>query len=390
MRVKSKKPIVLIVSPIYPPYMGGASTYFSTLVELLRDRVDFLIYTMHCKGERKIEHQHPGKSSVRIFRTQPYLLESSRVKKYLVAPPATFMALFRFWLRYRPIIHAHSNGIFGFLPSVFSRLFRVPMLKEVQDLSNTPYNLRRGNVKRFVATGRTVAEKLKAIGIPDEKILMYPALNPPLCKRLAEEMKKKQPKSGSDGRGKIRVLFVGWLNNRVKGVDVLLEAFKIIEEKKANGEVTLKGSISLTLIGDGPDRSYCQEYIKSNRLKNIKLAGSQDYPTTLHRIGECDIVVLPSREEANPRVVLEAFQFGKPVIATRVGGTPELITNNENGLLVASESPLELANAILELAGDPELRNKLGENGKRFLESMPTWEDLADDIYKEYLSMYKI
>ena len=99
----------------------------------------------------------------------------------------------------------------------------------------------------------------------------------------------------------------------------------------------------------------------------------------------CDILVLSSAsDEGNPRVILESFQFSRPVIATAAGGTPELIEDGENGLLPPPKNPEEFANAILRLSRDPKLREKLGRNGKKFLDKLPTWDDLARDIHEIY------
>lgn len=85
-----------------------------------------------------------------------------------------------------------------------------------------------------------------------------------------------------------------------------------------------------------------------------------DVRSLLH---ECDIFALSSHTEGLPNVVLEAFACRKPVVATSVGGTPEVVQQDENGFLVPAGEMGLFADAILKLASDPELRRNMGDNG---------------------------
>ena len=87
------KPVVLISTPLYPPYTGGAPTYFSTLVNVLKKRVDFVIYTMQTPDKDRLERE----DNVYIYRIQPYMLYSPTTLKYLVIPPKTLISLFLLW-----------------------------------------------------------------------------------------------------------------------------------------------------------------------------------------------------------------------------------------------------------------------------------------------------
>ena len=80
------------------------------------------------------------------------------------------------------------------------------------------------------------------------------------------------------------------------------------------------------------------------------------------------MLALPSWTEGLPLVVLEAMAHGKPVVATPVGGTPELVTDGETGLLVPPRDPQALAAALQRLLEDAELSRRLGEAGRRRVE----------------------
>src|SRR5439155_6486410 len=85
-------------------------------------------------------------------------------------------------------------------------------------------------------------------------------------------------------------------------------------------------------------------------------------------LARSQMMVLPSRSEGISLTVLEAMACGLPVVATRVGGTPEVVVEGETGLLVPSCDPAALAKAILRLRRDPEVCSRMGEAGRRRVE----------------------
>ena len=101
------------------------------------------------------------------------------------------------------------------------------------------------------------------------------------------------------------------------------------------------------------------------------------------------ILVVPSRMESIPQVIKEAFFLRVPVIATSVGGVPELINDGENGVLVPSEDPEKLLSAINNLLGNKELANKLVESGYDFVIKNLTWESLLPKYLQFYEKLLK-
>ena len=126
---------------------------------------------------------------------------------------------------------------------------------------------------------------------------------------------------------------------------------------------------------------------RMNLEERIQMKGSLSYEETLKNINECNVLVLPSRSEANPRVILEAFQFGKPVIATNVGGVSDIVTNEKTGLLIEGNNPEKLAQAILRLESDKNLQKRLCKNEQQFVKSLPNCTELHNkilEIYQQY------
>ena len=155
---------------------------------------------------------------------------------------------------------------------------------------------------------------------------------------------------GLDSRTKV-VLSVGRLS-REKGHADLIRAFPGVRE--------LLGSVPvrLVLVGEGPERSRIEELCRSLRLTNaVTLAGQQDDPNPYYAIA--DVFALPSHSEGSPNVLLEAMAAGIPVVATAVGGVPELASNGRDALLVNKHDRAGLASAVAQLILDHALSDRL-------------------------------
>jgi glycosyltransferase involved in cell wall biosynthesis len=133
-----------------------------------------------------------------------------------------------------------------------------------------------------------------------------------------------------------------------KRVDVLLDA------------CAAAGTSRVEIFGDGPLRADLEAQAQRLRL-DATFHG--DVPDLRDRLRDLDLFVLPSRDENLPMVLLEAMAAAVPVVATRVGGVPELIEDGVSGRVVAPEQVEPLAAAIRELAGDPERRLSLARAG---------------------------
>ena len=105
---------------------------------------------------------------------------------------------------------------------------------------------------------------------------------------------------------------------------------------------------------------------------------------TMEKLKASTILVVPSRMESIPQVIKEAFYLKIPVIATNVGGIPELITNNETGILIPPNDPKKLENSINKLLEDDEIANKISEKGYEFVINNLTWEILLPKYVKFY------
>ena len=360
---------VLVCSPLYLPDRGGASTYFSNIIDDLEDRVDFIVYTCRVKGAPRWEKH--GRTSV--LRIQPHLLNSHPLLRYLILPPVTFFQILCLRIRHGPfVMHAHSNGLYGLLASLLSSVLRIPMVKEVQDTSDRGIVLRSGKVHRWISTGEYVKDRLLSFGIPPGKVKVFPSVNPTSLDREI----KRLPKAAK-GQS-VRFAYVGGLFNRIKGVDVLIDAFRKASE---NGP-----EMELWIMGDGPDKGSLED--RARGLK-VRFTGQIPHERLIVELDRCDVVVLASHEEANPRCLIEGYALGLPAIATDVGGVKEELIDGRTGILVKDGDVDGFAKAMERMARDPELRRRLGEGGKEFLGSLPRWEDLVSEIHFMYREMWE-
>lgn len=141
-----------------------------------------------------------------------------------------------------------------------------------------------------------------------------------------------------------------------KGFDVLLNAISLVHDQDAE--------TGFALFGDGPCREALQQQIAALGLAGVVILVG--FRGDLDRyVPHLDMLVLPSHTEGLPNVVLEACAAGVPVVATSVGGTPEVIEDGVSGLLVPPGDPVSLASAICEMLGDEEGARDMAFQGRQ-------------------------
>jgi len=223
-------------------------------------------------------------------------------------------------------------------------------------------------------------------GIEKEKIRVVPngvdiqRFSPPKKSNNKIEKIKSEIKLKTDEKC---ILFVGNLIPR-KGLPLLVDAAtNLLKETKR---------FKIVIVGDGPSRRKIIRYAKKRAVINHFIFLGRVDDKMLPDIYNCsDLVVLPSLQEGQGITILEAQATAKPVVACKVGGIPEIVIDGKTGILVRPNS-FELANAILRLIMDEDLRRKMGENGRKFVCEKYTWEKCAIgmlNVYREALEICK-
>ena len=123
---------------------------------------------------------------------------------------------------------------------------------------------------------------------------------------------------------------------------------------------------------------------KSQLSKQIIIIKNPPREDVISAYGESEFLILPSNWELSPLVPLESFAFKRPVISTNTHGIPFTVKHNENGILVESENPQQLAEAIKKMFLDEDLRNKLGNSGYVFVHEECNCVSMAKNSLKLY------
>jgi len=163
-----------------------------------------------------------------------------------------------------------------------------------------------------------------------------------------------------------------------KGHEILLRAWK-----GALKAAEVAPEPLLLIVGEGPLEARLRRLVAAHRLdSSVLFAGFQsDVPAVTAAL---DAAVLPSLFEGMGRVVLEAMAAGKPIIASNVGGIPDLVRHGENGLLVPPGDHESLRQALVEILTQPELRRRMGRNGWGGFQREYTSSHMVEQIHRFY------
>ena len=176
------------------------------------------------------------------------------------------------------------------------------------------------------------------------------------------------------------IVFVGTLRP-VKGLKYLVEAMNVIRQSD--------NSARLMLVGDGEERQQLEALVQGRDLEGwVTFLGRVPNESVPRYLAGADVFVLPSLSEGFPNVVLEAMAAGLPVVASRVGGLPEIVEEGENGFLVEGGNPEQIADRVLRLLGDDELRARISATNREKARAY-TWESVVDRLEEVYGTVVK-
>lgn len=159
------------------------------------------------------------------------------------------------------------------------------------------------------------------------------------------------------------LLFLGRLVP-TKGLEYLVKAMTAVDG-------------NLIIAGDGPSRAKLEKLVKSQRVEGkVKLVGRVDEEEKVKLLSNCKAFVMPSLFESYGLAAAEAMSYGKPVVASSVGGLPEVV--GEGGVLVPPKDPAALAQALVRMLKDPGMRKDLGSRAAEHIK-MYSWANVARD-----------
>jgi len=281
---------------------------------------------------------------------------------------SAFLKLYKIIKQEKPqIVHTHTSKA-GILGRWAAKLARVPII-----IHTTHGNVFSGYFGCFMTKLFVIAERISA-RITDKIITLTPkGIKQQLEHKIGNKKKYISIHSGIEiekfkdasinrevFRKKLGIaekdIVIGVVARLVpvKGHRYLLETMKLMESE----------SLKLFIIGDGPLRGELEyQAIESGIEKNVVFLGQrEDVPKLLNVL---DIFVMPSLNEGMGRAIAGAMASEKPVIASNVGGIPDVVDNKITGILVPSKSPEALSNAIAYLIKNPEIAAQMGQEGRK-------------------------
>jgi glycosyltransferase involved in cell wall biosynthesis len=179
-----------------------------------------------------------------------------------------------------------------------------------------------------------------------------------------------------------RILFVGRLEP-MKGVDTLLRAFA--QWKMENGIWKVGPSIHLRIVGDGSERGRLERLAKElNIMERVTFVGFVPVPAVYDEFAAAELFAGLSRSEALGNVFLEAQAAACPVVATNVGGIPDVVVDGQSGILIPPNDPQRAASSMLRILEQDTLRRSMAAAGTEKA-SQYEWSAIA----KQYAAVYE-
>jgi len=280
------------------------------------------------------------------------------------------------------IIHTHGDFMEAFFGGKLSKKLNIPAVitihaglnKRLLKPKNADYFQ---NISKIICVSNEIAKDLKNINIPENKLEIISSgvsLNDFKIADLNSiaELRNQYTKPIIISVGVLRVN---------KGFPYLVEAFKKLKKTV--------DSATLLIIGEGPDRKDLENQARD--ISQIYFLGKQKHDKVIKYLLASDIFVLTSISTYNDRegtstVIMEAMAAGLPVVATKVGGNPNLIKDSVNGFLVNPGNSLELAEAIAKLLSNREISQKMSEKNLEDIKQKD-WPIIAKHVIEVYESV---
>ena len=360
-----------MITPDFPPRVGGISSYVFNLSQKLIDRGHRVTIITQGNGKEECEQTR----GIKIYRTY----YSNRLRPFHIHFHAIFVnQLLKSIEHDLDILHAHLPGA----PPTFTSL-RVAVTVHTLTLAGwTKYSV-INSMKRAVAFNlvfpldRMVLERADLVtAVSDtvsKELLEYHECESKVIGNAVDtefflpKRKKNTPPT---------VLYCGRLILE-KGIIDLVKAAKHVRNRHP--------SISFVLAGSGPFKNELQRRIRREGVsENFTLLGEVSREKLLWRYQNSTIFVLPSYYESFPNVILEAMSCGLPIVTTRVCDMPKIVRDGKNGVLVPPGNPSALAEAILVLLENSDLRKKMGKASRERSEAFYSLDKLADKMIDYY------
>lgn len=346
----------------FKDFYGGGQVFLKNLAKGIH-REEFESYVVSVRNSRleeALKSTHVSHYQMRLGRIQNtrnlFVLFRNVLER--VVPTAR---LIRF-IRKHSIDMVCANDLYSYLASYgAAALTRTPVVL-VAHMSSYSDNLFLKFILRSADRIVAVSEAVRARLVAFEPACAPKAVTIENGVEMASETSRQLRDSTRTAwgvsEGGLVVGMVGRLSHE-KGADVFLQAAAELLKSRP--------TTKFVLVGEGPEEQKTRENARSLGIESsVVFAGFRDDVSAV--LAAIDIVVIPSRTEGLPLILLEAMSSGKPVVATNTGGIPDVLQEGVNGRLLPAADPLAFARAIAELLDDPSARHRMGMNARKTAE----------------------
>jgi glycosyltransferase involved in cell wall biosynthesis len=371
---------ILQITPYFPPayaFGGPVKAAYQISRELIKRGHEVVVYTTDAKdfGSRLEIDSSNTIEGMKVYRFRNLSLTLVKKLKLFITPQLALFAGKE--VRKFDIIHLHEYRTFqNIVIHHYARKYNVPYvlqargslprigawqrLKWIYDVF-FGYRLLR-DASKVIALTCIEVEQYKRMSVPEGKITIIP--NGVDLSEYAELPPKGTfKKKFNIPEDKKIILYLGRIH-KTKGIDFLVRAYAHLIN-----EMNFKDAV---LVIVGPDDGFLGEVkslVQSLGISRLVMFTGPLYGNKkLSAYADSDLVVLPSRYETFPNVVLEAYACSKPVVASNVEAIPDIVLHGETGLLFQAGDVKGLANAIAYMLANPEESERMGCNARRLVE----------------------
>ena len=397
---------ILVLASTFPRWNNDATPRFVyDLSDRLASQYGIIVLAPHHNKAKKKEIM--GKIDVRRFSyfkpesMQRLCYEGGMIpnmkKSFLALIQLPLFIISEFFSSYNLIkkenismIHAHWILPQGFVAVILKKIFGVPLLVTIHGSDLFPLkniifrSLQEFVLKNadFVTVNSAAAKSELSQRFPgySTKIKVIPM---GVDTRLFTKRSLQKPKKYA--KNKI-ILFVGRLSDQ-KGVQYLVDSMQYVTKSDSDAK--------LLIIGSGPyESTLIQKTKKIGMWDYVEFLGPKSSKEIAGYYNFCDVFVLPSLSnntgtESLGLSLLEAMASGCAVIGTKVGGIPNVISNNHNGLIIGHKDALGLSKAMISILEDRKKAVKLGNNAEKFVKARYSWEPITWEFIKIYENILK-
>jgi glycosyltransferase involved in cell wall biosynthesis len=372
---------VLLATDYFPPHVGGGveEVTYDVAEELVKLGHRVAVITLDTCNASPTEDL----DGIHVYRARPFQLTGTLGVQSVVSPEVVKLMREVCRKEQSDVLHANNLYFFTTIAACLNlRALRKPLvttlhigsIAEMEGKARYGAGLYERSIgrwilrksSRIVAVSQAVKRYAESLDVEPWKVSVVP--------NTVDTVKFRPAPQGDRRRDIVRVGFIGRLISN-KGPQYLVDAAPRILRNFSN--------VQFTVAGNGPMLAELEHRVHQLGVENaFRFLGT--VPSNAEFLKSCDVMVRPSLTDGMPLTVLEAMACGKPTVASRVGGTCEILQDGYTGFLVEPRNVDELVSRISTLVDDSNLRTEMGGRARKFVEKYYSWNQIATQISAIY------